>query len=204
MEDYNIGEVLFGTRSAVRVLRVLDGVSVPLTVRQIAQQADITYQAVSNVLKQLVEIGVVQVSRSGNACLYQLESDHIFVQDLVRPLFRFEYELRDEMIRDIRKALSPLANSAVMFGSFARGDQTINSDVDLVIVVLDDGQKNAIEVGLNDYISHFNRRFGHRLEVLVFDYGEVAALRDRSASLLAEISDDGLVIVGDGDWMVDG
>jgi len=204
MKDYSISETLFGTRSGIKVLRVLDGVSVPLSGRQIAQQAGITYQAVNATLGQLAEIGVVQVSRSGNARLYQLESNHILIQQLVKPLFRFEYSLRDDMIRDIREALSPLAESVVMFGSFARGDQTLSSDVDLVVVISDDGQKNAIETELNDFTALFNQRFGHRLEILLYTSGEAAAFRERSSSLLSEILDDGLVIVGNGDWMRDG
>jgi len=197
-------EIILGTRSSIRVLRVLSNVVVPLSVRQIAQQANLTYQAVNTVVKNLADTGIVRVSKSGNTRLYQLENENVYVNDVITPLFRFEQELRNDMAVDIAQVLGPLSESIIMFGSFARGDQSLYSDVDIIVVTGDAHYKNLVENALVDYSTHFKRKFGHRLEVLVYDHHEANGMRERAASLFAEVEDDGYIISGNVDWMNNG
>ncbi|MCL2654424.1 MAG: nucleotidyltransferase domain-containing protein [Coriobacteriia bacterium] len=201
MDSGTIGETILGTRSNIRVLRVLYGVSIALSARQISHQTGLTYPAVNTVLERLVQTGIVLVSRSGNTRLYQLERNSIYVEQVIAPLFWLERGLRDEIIKDVKQALAYLTESVVLFGSFARGDQTPQSDVDILIVVGDTCQKNALEDMLLDYSAQFYRRFGHSLGALVYDLVEARHLPDRAAGLYAEIKEDGYTICGKLDWM---
>jgi len=197
----DIAESILGSRSNIRVLRVLTGVSVALSITQIAQQTKLSRPAVIDVLNTLEQRGIVVVSRSGNARLYQIDQQNIYVQEVIGPLFRIESGLRDEMCKDIKEAFEKVAVSGVLFGSFARGDQTVGSDVDVIIVVDDDYQKQTTEDILLDYADCFYRRFGQSLEVIVYDMHEAKTLADRSPGLHAELVDDSRLIFGTKEWL---
>jgi predicted nucleotidyltransferase len=197
----NVAESIMGSRSSIRVLRVLNGVSVALSITQIVQQAKMSRPAVIDVLDTLEQRGIVTVTRSGNARLYQIDNQNIYVQEVINPLFRIENGLRDEMCKDIKRVFEETASSAILFGSFARGDQTTESDVDVVIVADDDYQKQAVDDTLLDYSSYFYRRFGHALEAIVYDVREAEALIDRAPGLQAELAEDGRLIFGTKEWL---
>jgi predicted nucleotidyltransferase len=197
-------EDILGSKSSIAVLRVLEGVSVALSITQIARQADLTRPAVVSVLERLEQRGIVFVTRSGNARLYQLEPSNIYVEHVIRPYFEFEQNLLEHMTKDIAQALGPFTTSIILFGSFAREDQDQSSDVDIVVVVKDFLQKKQLEKSLADYGSYFYRRFGHGLEALVYDDAQARQLSSRAPSLFAEIKKDGRLISGTAGWMKNG
>lgn len=87
---------------------------------------------VRNVLMRLVEQGVVHMQVAGTANLFRLNRDHI-----AAPVAAALLDLRSEFIHRLRDSLAhweirPVA--AALFGSVARGDGTVSSDVDLLIV----------------------------------------------------------------------
>ncbi|MCL2529522.1 MAG: nucleotidyltransferase domain-containing protein [Coriobacteriia bacterium] len=194
-------ELVFGSRSGMRVLRVLAGVSVPLSVTQIAQHAHLSYPAVNSVLVELVNRGIVLESRSGNARIHQLNQENIYVEQIIAPFFQLENNVRFEMIVDIKAAFSNLALSVILFGSFSRGTQTLQSDVDILIVSKDEGEKTLVEEKLSEYTLQFYRRFGHTLEALNYTIDEARELHNRAPGLFQELEVDGYVVFGNTDWM---
>ncbi len=67
-----------------------------------------------------------------------------------------------------------------LFGSFARDEQTANSDVDLLIEI-EDGTKNIhdLKVSLNDYLSKaFNRSVDLAREKYLKPYAKELILKD--------------------------
>ncbi|MDR1087964.1 MAG: nucleotidyltransferase domain-containing protein [Coriobacteriales bacterium] len=194
-------EDILGSKSSIGVLRVLEGVSVALSITQIARQAGLTRPAVVSVLERLEQKGIVFVTRSGNARLYQLEPTNIYVEQVIRPFFEFEQNLLGHMKRDISQALGSSTTSIILFGSFAREDQDQSSDVDIVVVAKDSLQRKQVEKSLDEYGSCFYRRFGHGLDALVYDYAQARQLSSRAPALFTEIKEDGCLISGTAEWM---
>jgi len=201
MNTLESNELVFGSRSGMRVLRVLAGVSVPLSITQIAQHAHLSYPAVNTVLAELVNRGIVLESRSGNARIHQLNQESIYVKRIIVPFFQLENNVLSEMIAGIKATLSDLAQSVILFGSFSRGTQTLQSDVDILIVSKDEGAKTLIEETLSEYTLQFYHRFGHTLEALSYSNDEARELHTRAPDLFQEIEADGYVILGNIDWM---
>ena len=203
MNDENTIEMVLGNRSGMRVLRVLSSVTVALSVRQIAQQTDLTYPAANAALERLERAGIVFVSKSGNTRLYQLVRKNIYVEQAILPLFQLEKGFRERIITELRQKFSKEAVSILLFGSFAREEQTSESDVDVLIVTTDSGQKTVVEQIFVDYSAEFYFRFGHNLELLIYDLRQACELQKRAPALFSELKEDGYVISGSLDWMYD-
>ena len=88
---------------------------------------------VRRVLSRLVAQGIVLAEEHPNATLYLLNRDHV-AADAIVALTR----LRTTIIDRITAALShwsPEPAHASLFGSFARGEATTASDIDILVVI---------------------------------------------------------------------
>lgn len=189
-------EDIFGNRSRVRVLRVLRGVGVPLNTSQIARRCGITHPAASEALTYLAAMGLVDSSPAGRATVHWLVRDNAYVQSMVEPTFAAEESMPDTLAANLHGALEDVALSLVMFGSYARGDQEIGSDVDVLLVVCTDEAKRAAESLLEEYSPRFRDAFGASLSPIIYTLEEAARLSCAAPGLWASIEADGLTLVG--------
>lgn len=193
-------EHLLGSRSRIAVLRVLHGVNVPLNASQIAARTGLTHPAVTAALRDFVSMGVVNSSPVGRATVHWLSRDNIYVENLLDPLFQAEESLQDDLLDDLAWAFQDHAVSVVLFGSYARGDQTAESDVDVVLVAEDEAARAMLEMAAADHGLRFRTRFGASLSPLVFSVREAANLPRSSPELVSSIRRDGVMISGLSPW----
>jgi predicted nucleotidyltransferase len=189
-------EALLGSRSRLAVLRVLHGVAVPLNASQLAGRTGLSWTAVSTVLDELAEMGITNSSSAGRANIHTLNRESIYVTDLIDPLFAAEERIPDEVLADLRGAFESHALAMVLFGSYARGEQASQSDVDVAIVAVDAAARNLIEETVDGYLTHFLSRFGAPFSAIVYDAEEAAALSDAAPSFAARLADEALVVFG--------
>ena len=93
------------------------------------------------------------------------------------------------------------AQSIVLFGSYARGEQDEGSDVDVVLVA--SGPKDDLERVAEEYEPRFRKRFGATLSALVYDASEAQELSRRAPALFDSIARDAIVVAGFGprEWV---
>ncbi len=115
------------------VLDVLAHTTRPLTGREIARLASRgSERGVRLVLHRLTEQGLVTTQKAGSASLFVLNREHV-AADVVEGLLR----LRAELIERIRGEVEGWSSQPVhvsVFGSAARADGHVESDIDLLIV----------------------------------------------------------------------
>jgi len=85
---------------------------------------------VRRVLTRLVAQGIVLAEEHPNATLYLLNRDHV-AADAIVALTRLRSTIIDR-ITDAVSHWSPEPVHASLFGSFARGEATTNSDIDIL------------------------------------------------------------------------
>ena len=177
-----------------------------MTAADVARRARMTHPAASAILRSLAHQGLVASSPAGRGFTYWMLRDNVYVQTLLETVFSAERRIPDEMIEDLCRELGPLAESVTLFGSYARGEQTIDSDVDVAVVVENESAKEGLQHALPDVGHGFARRFGARLSVLVYDRREAAELGRRSPSLWQSITQDYVTVHGIGaeEWVNDG
>jgi predicted transcriptional regulator len=114
------------------VLKVLAGTTRPLTGRGVARLIGKPASSVQPALDRLVGQGLVHREPAGAAYMFALNREH-----LAAPAVEVLAEMRPELLRRLRQAVgqweSPPAHAS-LFGSAARGNGGVDSDVDIFLV----------------------------------------------------------------------
>lgn len=115
------------------VLAVLAAAGKPMTVGQVAEQAARGSEiGIRRSLARLVEQGIVRATLMGRNQVHELNRQHVAAEAaLVLAAMRTELWRR---FRDELASWRPRPLYAIIFGSAARGDGDVSSDIDLLLV----------------------------------------------------------------------
>jgi predicted nucleotidyltransferase len=179
------------------VLDVLAHTTRPLTGREIARLASRgSERGVRLVLHRLVAQGLVTAREAGSASLFALNREHVaagIVESLVR--------LREELIERIRGEVEDWSSRPVhvsVFGSAARADGHMESDIDLLIVRPEDVAEDDPQwrEQLHRLAVRIERWSGNHASLHeVSPKGLKAALRRREP-VIASLRDASVVVAG--------
>ncbi len=174
-------DLIFGVDSNVRVLRVLARHGGLLSAADISHRAALSKSSTRVGLLWLEEIGVIFAEGTGYSRLYRLNAEH-YLADQIRSLFAAEdRRFADivEAVKDSAGSTAPLVKSLWIYGSVARGEDRLGSDLD-VAVVADAGDLAAVVETIRDGLAAHSGRLGFTASVVGLDLSDVERLaRDR-------------------------
>jgi predicted nucleotidyltransferase len=98
----------------------------------------------------------------------------------------------DKIIPIIVSIASP--DQIILFGSYARGDNTEKSDIDLLI--LKKGLKNERKINNSIYMAFFENKIGIPVDLISIDYDRYLELNDEIGYVYKTIKKEGKVIYG--------
>lgn len=151
---------IFDRPIKIKILRVLISPGLELTGREVAAEAGIDPTGCARALRELVEIGLLEMRRRGRAHLYRFPQDNFLVSAGLGPLFMAERSLLGAAFQFLRERFGHRVVSAVLFGSYARGEETHDSDVDVLFLVEGKLEAEQLETDVLSVASEFSRRFG--------------------------------------------
>lgn len=181
------------------VLAVLASAERSLSARTITELAGgrASRRHVDNVLRRLVEAGVVLRDHAPPFSLYRLNRDHLAAPAIVQLAAQ-----RDELLRRISEAVAtwPTQPSAVwLFGSAARGDGAEHSDIDLLVLRPDDVDDN--DPRWNDLIDGLSEKVtrwtGNDCQIAEYSESRFAELVLDGERLVSDLRRDAIRIAGD-------
>lgn len=145
--DTSLANLLFG-QTRGRILATLYGKpDEAFFIRQLARMIDVSVGSVQRELLTLAEAGLITRSQTGNQVFYRANRQHPAYTELHALLVKTA-----GIFHQISEALAPLAKDiefALVYGSFSRGEETAESDVDLMVVgkvTLDDLLERLVPV----------------------------------------------------------
>ena len=98
----------------------------------------------------------------------------------------------DEIIPIIVSLASP--DQIILFGSYARGDNTEKSDIDLLIIKK--GLKNSFDIIDSIYRAFFDNKIRIPVDLLAIDYTRYIELNNEIGYIYKTIKEQGKVIYG--------
>lgn len=180
------------------ILRALAGRSSPATAAQVTRTAEAGTEAgVRRALERLSAHGVCTSEDVGGRVVYTLNYDHLLHEAVTALL-----DADGELPRRLKKLLAewdPAPVSAVLFGSAARRDGDIDSDVDLLLIrpsLRTEAEKREWVRQVHELRSAVHRWTGNRLQVL--DWTSLALRRHKRSDepLIEELLEDGVTVAG--------
>jgi len=171
-------------------------VAVPLSIRQVAAQARISHVAAAEALDGLVRLGAVGASVTGRSRIHWLERRSLLVTDLVLSALAAEETSYARLAAELAAFIPPRVDLAVLFGSYARGDQAPDSDIDLLVV---GGSARDVRDSLDalDAVgAEMRARLGASVSVLGYTMEQARTLIDQGDTFMSGAIRDGLVVAG--------
>ena len=179
------------------VLLTLAGTTLPMTgnqVRRVTGKGSL--RGVQLVLQRLERHGLIDVLEAGSSNLYSLNRDHVATPavlalvDLRGQLFK---RISDEMNK---WSIQPIA--AAVFGSAARGDGGLESDIDLLIIrpteVLDDNPQWEDQIAA---LSTLVRRWsGNAASAIQATPAQVSEMLSRNEPIVESLRRDAISLLG--------
>lgn len=136
-------ENLLGSKAKVKILRVLSETRTAYSLKNIVAETELSLSIVHKAAEELAEEGILlRIKGTGKERLYKFNVDSPFAAAIFE-LFKVEKtRQRKEIIfihtwsvlEDVVSKIKDKSNLIILFGSQARGDATLNSDIDLLIV----------------------------------------------------------------------
>lgn len=190
---------IFGQHSKVRILRFLVQSQSQSNGREIAKAVGLSHVKAHTALRDLTGQGVVSMRSAGRAFVYWLNEDHFLVREIIRPAFEKEAGLFEYLCRIILKEASlPKPLSMILFGSFAKGGASADSDIDIVIVYPRAKNKAVISGELCAAEKKITMLFGNRLSCVPLSADEFRNKLKKKDAFIGEVIRTGRVLYGKG------
>lgn len=177
------------------MLAVLAATQAQLNLRAVARLARASPAQVSRVLSDLVHVGLVERREAPPSSLFRFVDAHV-----AAPLILGLVESPARVLREIGSyaaAVHPAIGGVIVFGSVARGDADIHSDLDVVVVrpgaATDDDEWSLTVEDLRSFAKLLT---GNAVAILEVSEADVARKLNSQHPLWKDIARDGVVIHG--------
>ena len=158
--------------------------------RDISQKTNLNHKVCLNILNKFVDLKLINKQIIGKAHVFSYR-DNIYWNNLFFPLFNAEYEILKIIKEEIINLFASYCYKIIIFGSYARNEETVDSDLD-VCFVSNGAQKNlkekieAFEETFHDkYLCHFSP---YIISKSVYNQGKLDIIKD--------IKNEGNIIYG--------
>lgn len=190
----NLLNHIFNSAVTINILRELRLRQKGVTGRETARLTGITHRSALNALHNLELLKVVKKEPVGKAYYFTLNRDHFLYQNIIEPALNTERQYKQALFELIKKELKKYCESLIVFGSVARGSETITSDFDLCIIYKTN--RREIESKLSDLRIKAADSFGVTLAPLFLSAKEIQKENILNKPLIRNIADEGKVIFG--------
>lgn len=185
-------EMLLGSKVKVKVLRTLwKHKEKEFTIRELGSFLKISHMGIRKVLADLERANAVKIRAVGRSHTIKLNRESYAVA-IVEKIFKLEEETTGELLKMLEKRLHmPEVESAALFGSVARGEESPLSDIDVFILA---DEKEKVEKVVSQLRREVSLKFGNALAPYYLSEDEFA--KKKSTPTVREILRSHVLICG--------
>ena len=181
-------EMVLGSKVKVKILRIMFRFpDKTFTGRELAGLTkEVSSMAVSKSIRDLTSMNLVGMEHHGNSNLLKLNKSSYLFEPL-KSLFLAEEATIIRLKEKIKKHLNlPCIKTAAIFGSVAKGNEEINSDIDLLIISSKKQEPN---------IEKFEKKLNHKIQLFIHSKTELEKIKKKNKELFNNWI-NGIVIYG--------
>lgn len=174
-------------------LRVLAGSDVQFSASQVQRLTDSASAfGVRKALARLANAGLVLSAVHGRTTLWQGNRQHV-----LWPAIEMAVNAKTELVDRIRNQFAERNEIAVfLYGSFARGIATNQSDIDLLLVYPDDTAHERMIDASRELSEHIRAWTGNEGHIFTITRSDLRDSLDRSDPIVVSIREDAVPVVG--------
>ncbi|MDP8248210.1 MAG: nucleotidyltransferase domain-containing protein [Candidatus Tritonobacter lacicola] len=187
---------ILGQLSKIMILRFMIHARLPMNGREIAKAVGLSHVRCHTILKELSEQGIITLRKIGRSTVYELQHDHIVVKHWLKPLFREEKQLKKRLARTVTKHLSVNPVSVILFGSIARKEDRLGSDIDMLLIMPGRANLKKCKRELSGAEEAVTQLYGNHLSPLLMKHNLFITKLKREDPFLKEVLRDGQQIYG--------
>lgn len=187
---------IFSTYSNIAIIRELRYTRNGFTGREVAKRAGLSAPAILRALTHLESLKIVKRQIGGRDHLFTLNFNNYFVKKILSSILESESQYFELIKIRLKKDLSRNSVSILLFGSVARKEETIESDLDLCIVFSGLKNKKILESEINSLRDQLNGEYGVTLAPFYISLKEFKQRAKMKKSPIDNIVKEGIVISG--------
>jgi predicted nucleotidyltransferase len=187
-------DYIWNSAVKTRLLRVLYRTGGGLTGRRIAGLVGYSHTHTMATLADLEAQGLVNMIRAGNSYMFSINMKNEIVKGILAPAFELESELIGILADRFYDGLGKALVSVTLFGSVARREETVESDVDLLLVVKDGTDREKTENKVSEISHEVYLAFGCSIAPIVATQTEYTRKLKRKQGFWGEIPKEGRLI----------
>lgn len=169
-----------------------------MTIKEIIKRlGDCSYERTNNALKNLVKENIVKEKKIGKTLVYSLNMNNLQVERIGFQSYLLEREIDFikkhptiyKLINELEKI--PQILIIIIFGSYSKGTETKNSDVDLLCVSPFNTKK------MEKVISSLRHKYGIKTSSVVISLLEFPKIKKENPELWKDMKEYGIVFKGE-------
>lgn len=169
----NYKDILYKKNSMI-ILSYLSKIKTSIYGKMLSNELGLSQSSISSILKDLEIIGLVSKEIIGQTILYKVDKKSTEIKE-----FRIFENILD--LKDLVNQLKYLCREIVLFGSCAKGVDTIDSDIDLFIVADQDNYDNIRKI-ITSYISE------RLINPIIVDTIELMSMEESDKVFIKEVN----------------
>ncbi len=190
-----LDQVLSGS-SQIAVLRAMQDSKIGLSGREIARLAGISPKTCLQALTNLENLSIVFRQRGGRDHFFSLNREHLLIKEGILTLLELERDYLKLLSKKIIRNASKNSESIILFGSVARKEESIESDIDICYVYSGNSQREMISKKIEELSLSIKREYGATISpffISLMGFKRKAKLNQPPVN---EILKDGIVLYG--------
>jgi predicted nucleotidyltransferase len=190
---YIYGDITMRDKESTVINYLINNKTKELNIKNLSNSLKIDYKNIYNIIKRLEKKKVLILEKFGNSSKIKL------IQRINPIIYQSEFERRNKILKDknllvmlnnYKKGISTKFFSILLFGSYAKGNQTKRSDIDLIFIFQD-------EERFEDEIIKINQTMPLNLHTLVFSERQfIEMMHSHEPNVIKEVLENNIILYG--------
>lgn len=178
-----------------RLLNALSNSRSSLSIRQLARATGVSVASTQHWITHWVQRGLIDQQVAGRALMCSINQDHFLAPSLIALASARELIIQRILVELRSWDPSPLTVTA--FGSFARGDGNVTSDIDLLVLRRNDLDRAQWDEQLDNSSYELTRVFGNSVQWIDYSVETWREMVTNDDPLVSTVVADGVHIFGE-------